>query len=284
MAHNKHVVTLVHALQAVYALLPDDEKSRQQPLYQHALGQVNALPVSPRLYDTLTDNERNVLSALVVEQGESEADETAAPTASSAAVKMEEETVHEEVNFQYASLDTQHRRTATQSTLHATATPGLAVGFPTAGGGSRPTIAAEGRVSVWTGKAFRLPFRLARQHSRRTRHTGQPHTSDNGGTSRHSSRQHCNGRSGGVGCSVTSAAVRVLRSVDVLSALAVGCLTRCCIARVVFVRHTESAIANRSRRVTTTSGRCGPSSDCNYGELVFPIALLSADALAASGT
>ena len=148
MAHNKHLVTLVHALQAVYAQLSDDEKARQQPLYQQALSQVNALPVSPRLYDTLTENERNVLSALVVEQEGSQHDSNAMFVAT--AVKMEEETPHEEVNFQYASLDAQHRRTATQTTMGGTAAA-------ESSGSNRPTAtvtASEGRVSVWTGKAF----------------------------------------------------------------------------------------------------------------------------------
>ena len=149
MAHNKHLVTLVHALQAVYGQLSDEEKTRQQPLYQQALNQVNSLPVSPRLYDTLTESERGVLSALVVEQEGKQQPDSTASTATAA--RMDEETLHEEVNFQYASLDAQHRRTATQSIMPATAAAAAehASSRPTA----TPT-AAEGRVSVWTGKAF----------------------------------------------------------------------------------------------------------------------------------
>ena len=148
MANNKHHVTLVHALQSVFAGLSDEEKAKKQPLYQQALNQVHALPVSPRLYDTLTENERNVLSALVVEQeGKQTSGDVGAETAGA---RMEEDTPHEEINFQYASLDAQHRRTATQSLL-----PGVAAAMEA--GSSRPTTAgtaAEGRVSVWTGKAF----------------------------------------------------------------------------------------------------------------------------------
>ena len=151
MAHNNNIVTLVHALQTAYQLLSDGDKAAQQALYQRALDQVDALPVSPRLYDTLTDSERSVLSALAVERvGAEHVGATAAAT--SAERPVEEQAVHEEVNFQYASLDAQHRRTATQSIAHPTLG---AVGVSASS--SRPTVttpAAEGRVSVWTGKAF----------------------------------------------------------------------------------------------------------------------------------
>ena len=154
MAHNKRIVTFVHALQTMYGQLSDDEKAKQQPLYQQALGQVNAMPVSPRLYDTLTENERNVLSALIVEQ---EVLSNGAVAVDAAVARMVEEAQQPEacmeVNFQYASIDTQHRRTATQSVVTATSGTGEAV--ISRGSSIRPAgTASEGRVSVWTGKAF----------------------------------------------------------------------------------------------------------------------------------